>query len=309
MKKIFLHCITIVLFASFSGIIYAQNPVYTDYMEGEYQMENAQYVEQDTIDTEPTIDRSVILQTSGVVPPSFIGGDKAMFKFIDSVLIIPNSIVENNISGRVIVRLFVDKNGKVQNPTIQQSLNYECDNAALDAVRKMPAWKPAQHNGSNVTGFAFVPVSFEAQKVYYKYTPSKAELLYQQHVLTNKKWKLIEIKNNPIPTNIAEQPYFVMSKDKKNRRIVEGNASCAAFKAKYNWNMRRWRISFNNIETNAKKCTDKDVLVIDNTVLTILKKTTEYRITEDGYLKIGREEKGVFVPLATFEPEALKSNE
>lgn len=308
MRNFFLHCIVIVLSASLPAIIYAQNPVYTNYIEGEYQMENAQYIEPDTIDTVAAIDRSVILQTSGAVPPSFIGGENAMFKFIDSVLVIPNSIVENNISGRVVVRLFVDKNGKVQNPTIQQSLNIECDNAALDAVKKMPAWKPAQHNGSNVTGFAFVPVSFEAQKFYYKYTPSKAELLYQQHVLTDKKWKLIEIKNNPIPTNIAEQPYFIMSKDKKNRRYVEGNASCAAFRAKYNWNMRRWRISFNNIEATTKKCTDKDVLVIDNTVLTILKKAKEYRITEDGYLKIGREEKGVFVPLATFEPEALKPN-
>ena len=284
--------------------VYSQNPgntVYTEYMDFDDEAYDIDCIEYNTV-----VDQATLLQTSDVTPPKFKGGEAAMFRFLDSVLIVPQEVADNKISGRVIVRFLVDKDGSIQSPSIQRSLSPDCDKAALEAVSMMPAWLPARQNGSNITGFAFVPVSFNTQKIYYKYAPSKAELLYKQHELINKRWKLIEINNRPIPTNLAEQPYFVMSIDNRNKRVVEGNASCAKFRARYHWNMRHWRLTFSKIEATVKKCEDPEIIVIDNTVFTLLKKTREYRITEDGQLKIGRVHKGVFVPLATFEPEALK---
>ncbi|PID94680.1 MAG: hypothetical protein CSA89_01225 [Bacteroidales bacterium] len=247
-----------------------------------------------------------VFSSSQIIPPKYNGGEQEMYRFIDSVLVVPQSAIDNGVSGRVIVRFFVDKEGNIKSPNIQQGLTPECNQAAIEAVKKMPLWLPATQNGKAVTGFAIVPVSFKVQKVTYDYEPTQAELTYEQYVLPNKKWKLIKLNNKDLPDNLPNQPYFVMSVNKRRRRVVEGNASCAKFSARYNWNLKRWRLTFSKIEKKKKKCKSKKVTVIDSQVLNVLKKTKEFRITKEGYLEIGRKEKNRFVSFATFESEPLK---
>ena len=229
-----------------------------------------------------------------------------MFAFLDSVLIVPQSAIDNNVSGRVIVHFFVDKEGNIKGPSVQQGLTPECNDAAIEAVKKMPLWIPAQQNGKSVNGFASVPISFKTKQLKYDYKPSSEELTYEQYVLTDKRWKLIQLESKDIPENVPHQPYFIITVDKKKRRVLEGNASCADFAARYNWNMKNWKLTFSKIEVSKKKCKGKKEKVIDGDVLSVFKNTKEYRITKEGYLQIGREEKNRFVPLATFESEPLK---
>ena len=116
--------------------VYSQNPgntVYTEYMDFDDEAYDIDYIEYDTV-----VDQATLLQTSDVTPPKFKGGEAAMFRFLDSVLIVPQEVADNKISGRVIVRFLVDKDGSIQSPSIQRSLSPDCDKAALEAVSTHP---------------------------------------------------------------------------------------------------------------------------------------------------------------------------
>jgi TonB family protein len=249
----------------------------------------------------------VVFSSGQVVPPQFPTGEAAMYKFLDSVLVVPQSAIDNNESGRVIVRFFVDTEGNIKAPSVQQGLTSDCNAAALEAVKQMPKWIPAKQNGKNVTGFASVPVSFKTKQITYDYVPSQEELDYEPYLLEEKKWILEEINGEPVPDNVPEVPYFILTKDKKNKKIVEGNASCADFTTKYQWTNKRFRLSFNikKMEMKKKKCKSKKVKVIDSEFIDVLKNTKEYRIKGDK-MQLGKIERDRFVPLATFRYEKIE---
>lgn len=246
-------------------------------------------------------------QTSDVTPPKFIGGDAKMFAFLDSVLVVPQSALDANISGRVIVRFFVDKDGNIKSPSVQQGLTPECNAAAIEAVKQMPAWQPATQNGKNVTGFASVPVAFKTKQVTYDYEPTEAELTYDQYVVPDKKWVLIYLgADQELPEGLPNTPYFTMTIDKKKKRVFECNASCGEITARWNWTLKNYRLSFSKVELKKKKCRGKNVKVIDGDLVKIFKETQEFRITKEGYLQIGKKDRNRFLPLATFQVEEPK---
>ena len=97
--------------------VYSQNPgntVYTEYMDFDDEAYDIDCIEYNTV-----VDQATLLQTSDVTPPKFKGGEAAMFRFLDSVLIVPQEVADNKISGRVIVRFLVDKDGSIQSPSIR----------------------------------------------------------------------------------------------------------------------------------------------------------------------------------------------
>jgi TonB family protein len=246
-----------------------------------------------------------VFSASQVVSPLYEGGDDAMYKFIDSALVVPQSAIDNNISGRVIVRFFVDTEGNIKAPSVQQGLTSDCNNAALEVVKQMPKWIPAQQNGKSVTGFASVPVIFRTKQIVYEYEQTQAEMDYEAYQLEGKKWVLVEINGKPIPENVPEIPYFTISMDKKKKRTLTGNASCADFIGKYQWSQKNWRLSFAKIEPAKKRCKSKKIKVIDGEFLSVLKNTKEYRIINN-QLQIGKIERDRFTPLAVFDFELIK---
>jgi TonB family protein len=282
MKKLVFLFVLIML--SYSAVIFAQEPENQD----------------------STANNKASFGYGQVVPPKFPTGEAAMYRFLDSVLVVPQSAIDNNESGRVIIRFFVDTEGNIKAPSVQQGLTPDCNMAALEAIKQMPKWIPAKQNNRNVTGFASVPVSFKTKQVTYDYIPSQEELDYEPYVLEEKKWILEEINGEPVPDNVPEVPYFILTKDKKNKKIVEGNASCADFTAKYQWTQKRFRLSFNTkkMEMKKKKCKSKKVKVIDGDFIEVLKDTKEYRI-KGSKLLLGKIERDRFVPMATFRYEII----
>ncbi|MDR3326523.1 MAG: META domain-containing protein [Prevotellaceae bacterium] len=246
-----------------------------------------------------------VFSSGQVVSPQYEGGEDAMYRFIDSVLVVPQSATDNNVSGRVIVRFFVGTGGEIKAPSVQQGLTPDCNNAALEVVKQMPKWIPAQQNGKNVTGFASVPVIFRTRQIVYEYEQTQAEADYEAYQLENKKWVLVEINGKPIPENVPEIPYFTISMDKKKKRTLTGNASCADFIGKYQWNQKNWKLSFAKVEPTKKRCKSKKVKVIDGEFLSVIKNTREYRIINN-QLKIGKMERDRFVSLAVFDFELIK---
>ena len=95
------------------------------------------------------------------VMPEFPGDTQALFKFISENLEYPQHAIDGQIKGRVVVQFVVDKAGKVDNIQVVRSIDKMLDQAAIDVVRALPAWKPGMQNGKPVNVRYTLPVSFK----------------------------------------------------------------------------------------------------------------------------------------------------
>jgi len=93
-------------------------------------------------------------------PPVYKGGEKAMYKFINSKLVYPKTAKENKISGKVNIRFSVDIDGSVGGVLIFKGINPELDVEAARVVKLLPGWKPAKLAGTPVKVWYSMPVTF-----------------------------------------------------------------------------------------------------------------------------------------------------
>lgn len=93
---------------------------------------------------------------------SFKGGEDAMYAWLRANLTYPQVARMASIEGVVYVRFVVEKSGLINNPeVIQGNLGGGCEEAALDAVKRMPAWNPAKQRNRPVASFFVLPVQFQ----------------------------------------------------------------------------------------------------------------------------------------------------
>lgn len=91
--------------------------------------------------------------------PEVIGG----FSEIQKKTIYPESAKKAGIQGKVVVEVFLDKNGEIKKTKIIQSLkNGECDSAAVFAVKNVK-WKPAYQGERPVPSNFAIPIAFKLQ--------------------------------------------------------------------------------------------------------------------------------------------------
>ena len=250
-------------------------------------------------------DKDLVFSGGQATIPQYPGGEDAMNQFIEENLIYPESALKENVSGRVFVRFLVDTAGMPKNIHIQQGLTSDCNNAAMEVVKKMPAWIPAMRNNRKTDAFVTVPVIFKTKQVTYEHTMTEEEMDYEPYRLEGKKWYLVEIPGKELPSNLANVPYFTLTQNEKKRKILDGNESCADFTGIYSWNQKNWSLKFTVKEVTKKKCKSKKVKVISAEFLSILKQSNRYEI-RDRKLQIGKMDKERFTPLAIFEYEVLQ---
>lgn len=92
--------------------------------------------------------------------PSFPGGRDALNKYIQKHLRYPAKSMKKAIEGRVVLRFIIEPDGELTHAEVIQSMNPECDKAALDIVSKMPKWDPAMQNGAFVAAYYTLPITF-----------------------------------------------------------------------------------------------------------------------------------------------------
>ena len=266
----------------------------------------ATYAQENT--TPPnTSDRDLVFSGGQTTTPLYPDGEEAMNQFIEDNLIYPESALKDNISGRVEVRFQVDTAGMLKNVHTLSGLTTECNSAAMEVVKKMPAWIPAMRSNRKTDAFVTIPVIFKTKQIVYEYQESDTEMDYEPYQLEGKKWSLVEIPDKELPSNLANVPYVTLVQNEKRQKILTGNASCVDFSGKYSWNQKNWSLKFTipKDKITKKKCKSKKVKVIDNEFFSILKQSNLYRI-KDGKLQIGKMVKESFTPLAVFEYEILK---
>lgn len=93
------------------------------------------------------------------VMPEFPGGMKSLGKYIDGKNHhYPKEARDNNIEGKVVVQFIINEDGTPGDFKVIDGIGYGCDEAAVEAFKKMPKWKPATVAGR--------PVKFRTQMAY-----------------------------------------------------------------------------------------------------------------------------------------------
>jgi len=90
--------------------------------------------------------------------PEIVGGIASLAKNIKY----PEEAKTNGIQGRVFVKAYVDEKGNVTNVELIKGIGYGCDEAAINAVKKLH-FIPGKQNGKPVKVQVSIPVSFRLQ--------------------------------------------------------------------------------------------------------------------------------------------------
>lgn len=91
--------------------------------------------------------------------PEFPGGPEALIRFLKNNLKTPDDLQVGETK-TVHIRFLVGTDGSVSNLEIVQSGGSEFDKEVMRVCKKMPRWKPAFQNGSNVAVSYVLPVTF-----------------------------------------------------------------------------------------------------------------------------------------------------
>ena len=93
--------------------------------------------------------------------PAFPGGINALTQWIASNMKYPAAAVENKIEGRVMLSLFVEKDGSIGDVTVVRSVHPLLDKEATRVVKAMPRWTPGYTNGEQVRVKYTLPLNFK----------------------------------------------------------------------------------------------------------------------------------------------------
>ena len=96
--------------------------------------------------------------------PEFPGGQAALMKWLSNNIRYPQIALDNGISGRVVVKFVVEKDGSVGNVQVVKGVDKDLDKEAMRVVRAMPKWQPGKNNGQAVRCYYNLPVTFRIQE-------------------------------------------------------------------------------------------------------------------------------------------------
>jgi TonB family protein len=91
--------------------------------------------------------------------PVYPGGERAMMEFIRKELKYPETAQANGVQGTVIVKMIVDKEGKVKDAKVLKGYP-ALDAEALRVINLMPAWEPGKMGGRPVSVSYVIPFKF-----------------------------------------------------------------------------------------------------------------------------------------------------
>ena len=92
--------------------------------------------------------------------PGYPGGDEARLKYLSKAIVYPEMAKESGIQGTVYVTFVVEKNGTISNVKVLRGIGGGCDEAAINAIKGMPKWKPGKQRGRAVRAQFNMPVRF-----------------------------------------------------------------------------------------------------------------------------------------------------
>lgn len=107
--------------------------------------------------TEPVYEKTDVMA-------EYQGGMTEMFNFIGKNLKYPKPAVDANVTGKVYVKLIIEKDGTISSQEIVQGIGFGCDKEVMRIVGLMPKWNAAQIGGKAVRSSMVLPVMFALEK-------------------------------------------------------------------------------------------------------------------------------------------------
>lgn len=101
-----------------------------------------------------------ILATWADDKPSFPGGEEAMKKYISENTRYPEISREMGVEGVVTIGFIVEPDGSIKDAKVVKPVDPDLEKEALRVVNGMPAWEPAQKEGTPVEAPSKVDVPF-----------------------------------------------------------------------------------------------------------------------------------------------------
>lgn len=96
-------------------------------------------------------------------PPSFPGGESAMYEWLSKNINYPVIAQENNIQGRVTCQFVVGRNGEIEDVRVVRGYDPSLDKEAIRVIKSMPKWIPGRQGGNAVKVRYTLPVQFRLQ--------------------------------------------------------------------------------------------------------------------------------------------------
>ena len=92
--------------------------------------------------------------------PKFPGGETELMKFLHENVVYPESAKANNIQGRVFLQFVVTAEGTIGEIRVLRGVDPLLDQAAVEAVKKLPAFTPGKQGGVPVAVWYNTPITF-----------------------------------------------------------------------------------------------------------------------------------------------------
>jgi protein TonB len=92
--------------------------------------------------------------------PTFVGGEKALFKYINKNLKYPEEAVNSKLEDKVIARFCVRASGEITDIRILRGQYEELNNEVLRLLNSMPNWEPAISGGKKMCMEYTLPFNF-----------------------------------------------------------------------------------------------------------------------------------------------------
>lgn len=90
------------------------------------------------------------------MPPSFIGGQQALYLYFADHIVYPNDVERGNIY----VAFIVGADGKIRDARVVKGVKESMDKIALELISNMPLWDPAEQDGQAVDCIYGLPILF-----------------------------------------------------------------------------------------------------------------------------------------------------
>lgn len=110
--------------------------------------------------TAPPKEEEVMANELVEVQAAYPGGEPALLAFVSQNLVYPSIAQEQELQGVVILRFRVEKDGSIGQIVIKKPLSKECDQAAVNVVKKLKRFVPAKQQGHPVPVWFTLPIRF-----------------------------------------------------------------------------------------------------------------------------------------------------
>ena len=90
----------------------------------------------------------------------FQDGYNSIIKFVQENIKFPAEAKENNVHGKLMLSVVVEKDGSLSNITVKKGLGYGLDEEIVRIIKMMPKWQPAQHKGKTVRQLQTILIPF-----------------------------------------------------------------------------------------------------------------------------------------------------